>query len=389
MRTYEKTHPWITFAFDENKLDSKTWMLLGQTQAKCEHISMAPLMPSLSEELHRVYLAKGVHATTAIEGNSLSEEQVREKVDGRLELPPSKEYLGKEVGNIIDACNEIANQTFEGQVTGLAIEDICHFNAMVLNGLEDLVEGVPGKLRAPGHEVRVANYRGAPPEDLGYLLNRMCERLNRGFAPPQENLRIAYGILRAIFAHLYLAWIHPFGDGNGRTARLLELRILLEAGVPKPAAQLLSNHYNDTRADYYRHLRLSSNQTEGHYSFFTYALQGFVDGLNEQIHRIEEQQFVVHWINAVENAFLNERASSTTNRRKRLILDMMTLGRPVPVRDIRNVSEWMRISYENKTQKTVMRDLNRLGDMNLIRATTDGYIPNFEIVLARLPRVLQ
>jgi Fic/DOC family len=41
-------------------------------------------------------------------------------------------------------------------------------------------------------------------------------------------------LVKAILAHLYIAWIHPFGDGNGRAARLMELRILLEAGVPMP-----------------------------------------------------------------------------------------------------------------------------------------------------------
>ncbi len=40
-----------------------------------------------------------------------------------------------------------------------------------------------------------------------------------GFADDRNN-RVAAAILRAVLAHLYIAWIHPFGDGNGRTARL-------------------------------------------------------------------------------------------------------------------------------------------------------------------------
>lgn len=56
-----------------------------------------------------------------------------------------------------------------------------------------------------------------------------------------------YAIFKAVVAHLYLAWIHPVGDGNGRTARLVEFQILLSSGVPSPAAHLLSNHYNQTR----------------------------------------------------------------------------------------------------------------------------------------------
>ena len=52
----------------------------------------------------------------------------------------------------------------------------------------------------------------------------------------------AYAILKAIFAHLYLVWIHPFGDGNGRTARLLEFHILTAASLPYPVTHLLSNY---------------------------------------------------------------------------------------------------------------------------------------------------
>ena len=61
-------------------------------------------------------------------------------------------------------------------------------------------------------------------------------------------------VIQAIVAHVYIAMIHPFGDGNGRTARLIEFYILLRAGLPDMASHILSNHYNDTRQEYYRRL---------------------------------------------------------------------------------------------------------------------------------------
>lgn len=66
-------------------------------------------------------------------------------------------------------------------------------------------------------------------------------------APGSQN-RVAFGIIRAILAHLYLAWIHPFGDGNGRTARSMELHLLMDSGVPSAAAQLLNSLQPDTFA---------------------------------------------------------------------------------------------------------------------------------------------
>jgi hypothetical protein len=82
-------------------------MNLGEAASKCEHIAGVPLRPLVAHELHQLYLAKGVLGTTAIEGNTLSEEQVRQILKGELKLPPSKEYLQQEIENILQACNEI------------------------------------------------------------------------------------------------------------------------------------------------------------------------------------------------------------------------------------------------------------------------------------------
>lgn len=93
MREYERTHPWITFRLDLGRFPWSLWMLLGEAQSRIDHLCGVPLRPMTAEMLHRVYLAKGAMATTAIEGNTLSEEDVLKHLDGRLEVPPSKEYL--------------------------------------------------------------------------------------------------------------------------------------------------------------------------------------------------------------------------------------------------------------------------------------------------------
>src|SRR6185437_1256822 len=103
--------------------------------------------------------------------------------------------------------------------------------------------------------------------------------------------KFAMTLFKAILAHLYIAWIHPFGDGNGRTARLVEFQILMQSGVPYPACHLLSNHYNKTRIRYYAELDRSSKAEEGVLSFIEYAVQGFVDGLREQVSYIRDCQW--------------------------------------------------------------------------------------------------
>ena len=115
---------------------------------------------------------------------------------------------------------------------------------------------VPGAIRR--HSVTVGRYLGAPAEDCRYLLERLCTWLEATDFAPQPGVELVYAILKAIVAHVYLASIHPFGDGNGRTARVMEFQILMVAGVPTPAAHLRSNHYEETRAEYYRQLDAAS-----------------------------------------------------------------------------------------------------------------------------------
>lgn len=106
-RTYETTHPWLRFSLDLSQAPPPLWLMLGECASKCEHLANAPLLPVAAEQMQKMYLAKGVQATVAIEGNTLSEEEVRSIVDGDSDIPPSKRYLQQEVSNIITACNEI------------------------------------------------------------------------------------------------------------------------------------------------------------------------------------------------------------------------------------------------------------------------------------------
>lgn len=104
---YTKTHPWLTFQVDLQNAPPSFWLVLGECQSKCEHLANVPLRPDIATKLHEVYLAKGLWGTTSIEGNTLTEEEVLRHIQGRLELPPTKEYLKQEIDNILQECNKM------------------------------------------------------------------------------------------------------------------------------------------------------------------------------------------------------------------------------------------------------------------------------------------
>lgn len=379
-RQYEETHPWIDFCCDMTRFGHRIWMYLGEAQSKCEYIAGVPLQPVVAEKLHRLYLVKGVLASSAIEGNTLSEEQARQHLEGELELPPSQQYLGKEVENVEEAANLVIERTLNSEATAITIEDIKGYNRIVLDGLELPPEVRPGEIRE--HPVVVSRYRCAPAKDCEYLLERMCDWLSRSEFCPTTDDRIAYGLLRAILAHLYILWIHPFGDGNGRTARLIEFQVLIAAGLPSPAAHLLSSHYNLTRDEYYRQLDRSHRSEEGVSSFIEYALRGFIDGLEEQLEWIKAQQWSISWRDFIHATF-KDKESDVDTRRRHLALDLRF--EPVSLVRVREISPRVAKDYANKSDRTLRRDIKALEELGLVKVEDGTVRTKMESILAFLP----
>ncbi|MBI4704104.1 MAG: Fic family protein [Deltaproteobacteria bacterium] len=382
-RTYERTHPWLGFELDLRRFPAELWLLLGEARSKCEHLAGVPLRPETAKQLHALYLAKGVLATTAIEGNTLTEEQVAQHLDGKLQLPPSKQYLQTEIRNILGACNDVVSAIASGTPVQLDPATINDFNRRVLADLE-LREGVvPGAIRT--YAVGVARYRGAPPEDCAYLLDRLTSWLRDLDQHAPAEMGMAMAMVRAVVAHLYIAWIHPYGDGNGRTARLVELAILFEAGVPAPAAHLLSNHYNETRSRYYDQLDRASRGDNGPVPFLLYAMRGLVDQLRQQVDRVREQQLDVAWRSHVHEQFDRLEKSATTDRRRWLLLDLSRQPAPVRRRDLMALTPRLAKAYATKTTKTLSRDINTLIELGLAIQEGGRVHARTEVIQAFLP----
>lgn len=386
-RAYQRSHPWLTFELDLARAPIELWLRLGEACSKCEHISGVPLKPRIAEEMSQVYLAKGIQATTAIEGNTLSEAEIHARIDRRLSLPESREYLGVEVDNVLDALRAIWQDTAEDS-RDINVADLLDWNRRVLQGVALDPPAVAGQVR--DHQVGVGRYLGAPPEDCAHLLSRLCHWLNQPWDTGRLG-RMGSGILKAVVAHVYLAWIHPFGDGNGRTARLLEFRILTASGVPDLAAHMLTNHYNLTRAEYYRQLEHAS-QSGGHLMpFLVYALNGFVDGLRSQIAVIRGRQFELAWRDYVHES-LPDSDGKASIRQKQLVLGVPTHDFAT-VAAIKSSHAGVALAYKDLTRQTLMRDIERLCSLGLLvkRDSPQGTEVRaaLERILAFLPRFVE
>ncbi len=387
------THPFIKFPPSLGEFPARVWLLLGEIQARIDHIKTLPIPRDESNLLRRMYLTKGVHSTTAIEGNSFSEEEVERIIEGKLQAPPSREYQQQQIDNMVEAFNVVGKTQLGGSSTPFSLELLNSYHAIILNNLEDSLADsvVIGTLRS--HRVMVGRYLAAPPEECPRLVDKYCDWLNQEMPAP-DGYDIAGQIIKAMVAHVYFAWIHPYGDGNGRMTRLIEFVILLRAGVPDVAAHLLSNFYNKTRDQYYAHLQASHGEyRDGSYpeksnllGFIEYALQGFKDELDEQFMIVHAMQLRIIWHDYIHAEFrkrFSENLSTSRQRQKRLILDL-TIHRfdeAVSKDEIRDVSNALYMAYAERNKRMIQRDLNALVDMELLIQDGKGYKPNTDILL--------
>lgn len=357
-------------------------MLLGEARSKTEHLAGSLLKPEVAADMNQLFLAKGAHATTAIEGNTLSEAQAQELLQGTLHVPPSQEYLVREVQNVVDVCNGIKDNLVAGGPTDVETALITGFNRQILEGLGLDPDVNPGEVRK--HSVTVGRYRAVPAAEAEVLLDRLCIWLNgTDFDPPDAEWEVPWALIKAVIAHLYIAWIHPFGDGNGRTARLVELQILLAAGMPMPAAHLLSNHYNETRSEYYRQLDQASASGGDVVPFLRYAIRGFVDGIRTQLLYVRNQQFDDRWEQFIYETF-GHTHSVARERQRRLVLELSKHADPIPRMHLPRLSPELTAAYSG-TERMLSRDLNALRSMGLIVRAPEGWRPKRHQILAFLP----
>lgn len=348
--------------------------MLGQCVAYVKAISNTPIMPAYYKELMLISLIKGAQATTAIEGNTLTEEDIARINEGE-KLPPSKEYLETEVKNIIAAFNAILQETVYDQKEELITPDlILRLHKMVGKDLGEHFAAIPGRFRE--NEVTVGKYRCPDHRDIPELIQRYCQWLREEFRFEDGHQQFSDVIEQAIVAHLYLEWIHPFGDGNGRTGRLIEFYVLSRGGNPDIALHILSNHYNLTRTEYYRQID-NAFQSRDLSAFIEYALVGLRDGLQQTLEKIQESQLVNTWQKHVYDTFedVSITQKNIFKRRRRLALEM-PIDRKFQAKEIPALTIKLAQLYAGVSSRTLYRDLEELISLDLLRQEGNVFFAN-------------
>lgn len=376
-RDLTELYPHLQFR-QQWSLTSKIMFLLGQCEAYVKAICNTPILPEYHLKLLQISLVKGAQATTAIEGNTLSEEDIQRVQHGE-KLPESRAYQATEVQNVIDAYNEILKEVVgEDTVHRITPDLIKRFHTLISKNLGDHLDAIPGRFRTDQRSV--GRYRCPDYADVPELMQSMCDWLYTQFNFGSGNQVFWQVVIEAIVAHVYLEWIHPFGDGNGRTGRLLELYVLLRGKMPDLSSHIMANHYNNTRPEYYRHLdnaRIKRDLTD----FIEYALQGLHDGLEETLKEIQKSQFTITWHKFIYDKFAEVSMShkEVFKRRRELILNM-PIGVPLTLDQMVESTTKVARLYASLSTRSIMRDIDELIELKLVYKEGGRYFANAGIV---------
>jgi Fic family protein len=237
-----------------------------------ERIQAAAVELSWIPALQKDSRTRNVHASTAIEGNPLTLEQVRALEEGR-ELAASDQRSQREVLNYFAGLRYVGKNADKKT---LRHEDILKLHRILAAEVMD--QGDAGRYRTIA--VRVGKYLPPPPADVSGLMFELLEWWNKraGELTP---------VLSSAIVHYRFEAIHPFADGNGRTGRALALWELYRRGFDTHHIFSVDEYYWEDRPRYYAALDAARREGEDLTAWLEYCAEGLQQTLERVWLRIQ------------------------------------------------------------------------------------------------------
>ena len=226
--------------------------------------------------LRRNNRIKSIHSSLAIEANSLSINQVKDIIDGKVVIGPKNEI--QEVQNAYNAYLKM------NEVNPFSIKDLKKIHGiltyLILEDSGNFRNGGEGVFDENGNCIFVC----PPPEQVDILMNQLFNWMKT------KKDEIHPLILSSIF-HYEFVFIHPFKDGNGRTARLWQ-NVILSNWEPLFEYIPIESEIKKYQEEYYKVIQKcnkkgdSTEFIEFMLKMIDEVLDGIIIGVNKQINHI-------------------------------------------------------------------------------------------------------
>jgi len=300
MIRYELPRRWIIY--DANAVMTA----LVEAKSAVRSLTTLPYQKSWVEALQEIQLKREVAGTSRIEGAEFTERELEEAVKPNVSPEELRTRSQRQANAAMRTYRWIGELPADRPISAELVREV---HRCLVTGCDD-DHCPPGELRGRDHNVTfgVPQHRGAEGGPF-------CEEAFSGLLQSvQTEFRDHDPLVQAMALHYHLAAMHPFLDGNGRTARAMEALCLQRAGLTDRAFVAMSNYYYDEKPAY---LRILGEVRQGGHDltpFLIFALRGI---------RIQCERLTVEIRKQMQRALFRDTMYSLFNRletkRKRVI----------------------------------------------------------------------
>ena len=321
--------------------------LLTEIAVFREKILSARVLPKREIYLSSKARLRMIHSSTAIEGNPLGLREVERVLTGKMVTGISeKDRLEvqnyQKVLKFIDT-KAIQNR-FNWENSILKIHRLTTKSILHDEKSGQYRQGPVFVVQKPTNKVL---YQAPAAKKVAKMMISFCQWLSH-----QEESKLS-PIIMAGIGHHQLVTIHPFIDGNGRTARALATLILYKKGYDIKKLFALEDYYNLDRQKYYQAIA-EARKNKDLTSWLEYFAQGFLYELEQVWEQIEG--FTVGQKSGKKAVYLS--------KRQRRILDFIAINGKIYRSDV--------VDIVTVSEKTAYRELEQLREKGLIKRKGRG-----------------
>lgn len=292
-----------------------------------EGIKYLPINPKLLSSLRETAKLSTIHYSTQIEGNRLTKDEVKEVINSKKVISNTGRIRDeKEIKGYYAALDFV--EKLAASSSAITEANIKHIHALVIGGG---VSKVKNSEYREGQNVITDSLTGhivyMPPEakDVGVLMKEFVEWINTNDNIPSP--------IKASIIHYQFVTIHPYFDGNGRTARLLTTLALHKSGYDLKGIYSLEEYYAKDLQGYYEAITIgdSHNYYLGRAEaditkWIEYFINGMAEAFKSVYAKAKEQEK-----SKDETKLLRE-----LDTKQRQILDLFASQKYITTKDIAN-----------------------------------------------------
>lgn len=331
---------------------------LAEAKGAVLALKTVPYQRRWVEALQQVELKREVAGTSRIEGAEFTDREL----DAALQESPAELLTRsqRQAHAAVRTYRWIATIPPDRPVDA---DLICAIHRGIVEGADD-DHCPPGQLRRQDQNVTFGM-----PRHRGCEGGEDCEHAFLEFTKAlQHDYRAHDTMIQAIAAHYHLAAMHPFLDGNGRTARALEALLLRRVGLRDTTFIAMSNYYYDEKNAYLAALAECRKRGHDLTPFLLFALKGVALQSRRLLAEIQR-----HISKELFRSLAMELFGRLESARKRPLaqrqLEILSRLLELDSADLTDFARLMKPRYDGlkRGTKALIRDLSHLVSLNAIR----------------------